>query len=137
MTLWKRYLIDMGPATVFYIGSVIVALLLGKSLEPGLMRTLCALLPMPSILFMAHAELKRLRRRDELRQRIELEAMTIAFSISICAITMLAIFELLAGVVISMPAASILMVASWIGAQLWTRFRYQYWWQQGENADEA
>jgi hypothetical protein len=137
MTLWKRYLIDMGPATGLYLASVIAASLLSQTIEPGPLRNLCALLPVPSILFMAHAELQRLRGRDELRQRIELEAMTIAFSVSICAITMLAFLDLLAGVAITMPAAALLMAASWIGAQLWTRLRYQYWWQQDEKAKEA
>lgn len=130
MTLWKRYLIDMGPVTVFYAASVLAASFLSKSIEPGLLRNLCAVLPLPSILWMAHAELKRLRRRDELRQRIELEAMTIAFSVSICAVTMLAFFELFAGIAVTMPFAALLMAACWIGAQLWTRLRYQYWWQQ-------
>lgn len=130
MSLWKRYLIDMGPVTVFYVASVIAATMLSKWLEPGLLRNLCALLPLPSILWMAHAELKRLRRRDELRQRIELEAMTIAFSVSVCAITMLAFLELFADIVLTMPVAALLMVACWVGAQLWTRSHYQYWWQQ-------
>ena len=137
MTLWKRYLIDMGPVSVFYVVSVLAASLLSKYLEPGLLRNLCAALPLPSILWMAHAELKRLRQRDELRQRIELEAMTIAFSVSICAITMLAFLELLAGIAITMPYAALLMVTCWIGAQLWTRLRYQYWWEHDDSEGKA
>lgn len=127
MNVWKRYAIDMGPVTLFYVASVVAAGLLSKRMDPGLLRILAALIPLPSILWMAYAEMRRLRRRDELRQRVEVEAMTIAFSVSFCVIAMLAFLDLFDALKVSLPVAAIIMATCWMAAQLWVRLRYRYW----------
>lgn len=123
----QKYLFDIGPALLLYLASVVVAALLAKRMEAGPLRTLVAALPVPSILYLAYAELMRLRRRDELRQRVEIEAITIAFSISFCLIVMLCFLEMLGGIRVPITVAALLMTACWAGAQLAVRVRYRFW----------
>lgn len=127
MNRWKRYLIDMGPATLFYIASVLVAGIVSKRMEAGALRILVAMIPLPAIIWMAYAEMRRLRRRDELRQRVEVEAMTIAFSVSLCVIVMLTFLELFGALKTTIPVAGLIMCLCWLGAQIWVRLRYRYW----------
>ncbi len=127
MNRWKRYLIDMGPVTLFYAASVLLAGVVSKRMDPGAMRILVAMIPLPSIAWMAYAEMRRLRRRDELRQRVEVEAMTIAFSISFCVIVMLTFLDLFGALKTTIPVAGLIMCACWLGAQFWVRLRYRYW----------
>ena len=127
MNRYKRYLIDMGPVTLFYIASVVAAGVLSKRMDPGVLRLLAAMIPLPSIVWMAYAEMRRLRRRDELRQRVEVEAMTIAFSISFCVIVMLTFLDLFGALKTTIPVAGLIMALCWIGAQMWVRLRYRYW----------
>jgi hypothetical protein len=127
MTQWKRYLIDMGPVTLLYIASVFVAGVLCKRVDPGVFRIAVALIPLPSIAWMAYAVMRRLLRRDELRQRIEVEVMTIAFSVSFCVIPILTFLDLFGALKTSLPVAGIIMAACWLAAQIWVRPRYHYW----------
>lgn len=127
MNQWKRYMIDMGPVTLFYIVSVLVAGVVSKRMDPGALRILVAMIPLPSITWMAYAEMRRLRRLDELRQRVEVEAMTIAFSVSLCVVVMLTFLDLFDALKTSIPVAGLIMCICWAGAQLWVRLRYRYW----------
>ncbi|WP_440225134.1 hypothetical protein ACQQ2N_07750 [Dokdonella sp. MW10] len=129
--LFKRYLRDTGPASLAYFASVVAAALLASRLPEGWPRWLAALLPVPSILWMARVEILRLRRRDELRKRIEVEAMTIAFSVSFCVLAMLSFLDLFGGLGLGLPVAAMILAFAWIGAQLWVRARYRYWWSSG------
>jgi uncharacterized membrane protein YfcA len=133
----RQYLADTGRPASAYFASVIVAALLAKQIDPGWLRTMVALLPLPSILWMARAELARLRRRDELRQRIELETMTIAFSVSFCLMAMLTFLDMFGAFKATIATAFMLMAVSWIGAQLWVRMRYRYWWGESEQDEET
>lgn len=126
----KRYIADVGWPAAAYFASVIAAALLTKHMAPGTLRLLVAALPLPAILWLARAELLRLRRRDELRQRIELEAMTAAFSVSFCVAAMLTFLKLFAGVETSIETLAMIMAVCWIGAQCWARARYHYGWRQ-------
>jgi len=126
----KCYLRDVGPASLTYFASVGAAALLSRDLEPGLLRLAVAALPLPAIVWMAIAEIRRLRRRDELRQRIELETMTIAFAVSFGVITALTFIGFYGAIEIPFAIAVVIMAASWTGAQIWVRTRYRYWWFQ-------
>lgn len=127
MNRWKRYLIDMGPVMLFYIASVLVAGVLSKRMDPGALRILVAMIPLPSIACMAYAQMRRLRRRGELSQRVEFEAMTIACSISLCVIVMLRFLDLFGALKTTLPDAGLIMCICWAGAQIWVRVRYCYW----------
>lgn len=133
----SRYFAMMALPTTAYFASVLLATWLIRGVEPGALRTALALLPVPAILWMAHTELRRLRRRDELRQRIELEAMTIAFSLSFCAIATLALLDLFGVFDVRLPFATVVMAACWTGAQWWVRARYRYGWLPPDTGDDA
>ena len=124
----RQYLADLGPPTAAYFISVVVAAVLAKHVEPGAWRLLLALLPMPATAWMAQAELSRLRRRDELRQRIELEAYTTAFVVAFCLLAALAFVKLFANVDVGIDVAVALMSGCWVAAHVWVRARYHYWW---------
>ena len=123
---FKRYVAGTGWPLAAYLVSVIVAALLSRHMAPGWLRALASMLPLPAIVWLARAELLRLRRCDELRQRIELEAMAIAFSISFGTIVMLALLDVFGTLHITLTAVSLFMTACWIGTQLWVRARYRY-----------
>ena len=122
----RRYMAAVGWPTVAYLVSALAAALLTKHMAPGWLRAMVAILPLPSILWLAHAELLRLRRHDELRQRIELEAMTTAFSVSFCLVVMLTFLDLFGVIKVDIVAVAMLMVVCWIGAHIWVRTRYYY-----------
>lgn len=125
----RRYLLDVGPASLFYFASVAIAMIFAKRVDPGLPRLLVCLLPLPSILWLAWAEIRRLSRRDELRQRIEVEAITLAFLLSFCGIITLTFLELGKALTLSMPFATmgLLMSFCWAVAHIVVRSRYRYW----------
>ncbi|MGA9341119.1 MAG: hypothetical protein WBV61_02145 [Rhodanobacteraceae bacterium] len=109
-----------------YVVSVIGAALLTKHMTPGIPRILASALPLPALLWVACAELLRLRKYDELRQRIELEGMSIAFSISYGTIAMLALLDAFGTLKADLTAVLVFMTVCWIGAQIWVRTRYQW-----------
>lgn len=125
----RRYLVEVGPATLFYFVSVTIAMLLAKRMDPGLPRLLVCLMPLPSIICLAWAEIRRISRRDELRRRIEVEAITVAFVLSFGVLVTLTFLELGKALTLPMPfaTAALLMSACWIIAHIIVRSRYQYW----------
>lgn len=131
----RRYLADTWLATLAYFASVIAAALLSKQIDSLLLRALVGALPLPALMWMAWVELKRLRRRDELRQRIELEAMTIAFAISFGVVAALTFIGLYGAIELPFHVAAFIMATCWIGAQVWVRARYRYWWLQDGDDD--
>ena len=106
----RRYIADTGPASLTFFASVIGAMLLAKRVEPGLVRVLVCLIPLPSVLWLAWVEISRLRRRDELRQRIEVEAIAIAFAMSFVIVVTLTFLEL--GNAFSVQASATADIAS-------------------------
>lgn len=131
-----QYLIDAGPSALTYFAAVIVSSLVTKQMDPGVLRLLVAALPLPAIIWMAWAELSRLRRRDELRQRIELEAMTVAFALSFGLVITLTFIDMNGAIKVPITFAALLMAACWGGAQMWVRMRYHYWWSESEKEQE-
>lgn len=79
----KRYLIESAPALGFYlIASSGSAWLIKHFPEaPAWQRMGLALLPLPAIVWVLVALLRRLLRKDELEARVELEAIAIASAI--------------------------------------------------------
>ena len=127
MNRWKRYMIDVGPPTLFLVASVIVAGVVGKRMDPGVLRIIVAMIPLPSIVWMAYTEVRRLRRRDELRQRIEVEAMTIAFLVPLGVVLMLTFLDSFGGLKIPLSVAAMVMCVCGLGAHFWVRLRYRFW----------
>ncbi|HUD42836.1 MAG TPA: hypothetical protein VMR06_12670 [Dokdonella sp.] len=134
---WTRYLADVGLPMLAYLLSVLGSALFAQRMPPGPWRMLVAALPVPAIAWLAYAEWKRLRRRDELRQRIELEAMTIGFGVSFAVVVALVFLDLHGGVNIPLHVAAFVMAACWIGAQIWVRARYRYGWLQSDRDEPS
>lgn len=130
--MW-RYWADMGWPTAAYVASVIAAIWLQRHLGAGWPRLAVALLPLPAVIWMAAAELARLRRRDELRQRIEMEVMTVAFALSFLLMVMAFFLHELAGLRFEPSSAVLFMSGSWIVGQVWVRARYRHGWLQDED----
>lgn len=122
----RKYATTVGWPGAAYLVSVIVAAMLTKHVAPGGLRVLVSALPLPAILWLARANLLRLRRLDELRQRIELEAMSIAFAVSFGTVAMLALFDAFGTFTVSLTAVTLFMTVCWFGAQIWVRTRYRY-----------
>lgn len=77
--LRRRYLREFVPPMVAYVLVVLASVWLLKRLpEPGVLRTLVALAPVLPIAVALRAIMRYVRDLDELQQRIELEAVSIA-----------------------------------------------------------
>ena len=74
----RRYLRQMLPAMVGYIGAVFLSVWLLRRVDAPALRALIALLPVPAIALAMRAIIRRVRDADELQRRIELEAISIA-----------------------------------------------------------
>ncbi len=76
----KRYLIESVPALGLYLVAMFASASIGKNIAttPVWERMAIALLPMPAIVWMLIALLRRLLRKDELEPRVELVAIAIA-----------------------------------------------------------
>ncbi len=132
----RRYLADTWLPTLAYFAAVVAAALLSERTASPVLRVLAGALPLPALAWMAWVELKRLRRRDELRQRIELEAMTIAFAVSFGVVAALTFIGMYGALELPLHLAAFIMAVCWIGAQLWVRARYRYWWLQGDDPEK-
>lgn len=133
---WSRYLRDVGPPVLTYVAVVVASSLLARRMEPGVLRVLVAALPLPTIVWLAYAEVARLRKRDELRQRIELEAMTIGFGLSFGVIVMLVFLDLHGAIHIPLSVAAFVMAGCLLAAQIWVRARYRYGWLQSDRDEK-
>ncbi|HNR91136.1 MAG TPA: hypothetical protein PKO41_01805 [Dokdonella sp.] len=127
----RRYIADTWLPTLVYFASVFAAAVLSSRIDSHWLRALAGALPLPALAWMAWVELQRLRRRDELRQRIELETMTIAFALSFGIVAALTFIGMYGAIELPLYLAAFIMAFCWVGAQLWVRARYGYWWQQG------
>jgi hypothetical protein len=80
--LRRRYAQEMARAMGAYIIVLVVSLFLLRSLELApLPRTLVALLPVPPIAMTLRAMIRYIRDADEMQQRIELEAVSLATAV--------------------------------------------------------
>jgi hypothetical protein len=76
----KRYLIESVPALGVYLIAILGSAWMVKHFPdaPGWQRMVIALLPLPAIVWVLVALLRRLLRKDELEARVELVAIAIA-----------------------------------------------------------
>ncbi len=76
--LRRRYLREILPPTVAYLVAVLLSTWLVKRVDAEWLRALVALLPVPPIALMLRAIVRYIRDTDELQQKIELAAVSIA-----------------------------------------------------------
>lgn len=122
----KRYLRDVSLPMLLL--SVVLALmsLFAKQVDPAgrigflLALTLC-------YGWMGWTEFRHLRQCDELRRRLELEAMMLAFIASIGVLLLLFFADSLKLLVVPFAAAPLTLGGCYMACVLWTRLRYRYW----------
>lgn len=74
----RRYLREFLPGMAAYVAGVLLSAWWLRHLEAPVLRALVALLPVPGIVFAMRALVHYIRGVDEMQQRIELEAVSIA-----------------------------------------------------------
>ena len=79
MTPTRPFLVQFAVAMIAYAVAVVVSSVLLASLPPGLLRTLCALIPIAPMIIVAVTVIRQVRELDELARAVHLEALAIAF----------------------------------------------------------
>ena len=74
----KRYLIEVWPAVLLYVLAIWLSSACARVALPEWQRALVALSPLPALVWTVIALLRRLLRKDEFEQRIELVAIAVA-----------------------------------------------------------
>lgn len=123
----RRYLREFFPAMLAYLVMVFAFKPLLGMVDSNLLRALIALLPVAPIVFVVRAMVRKLLDGDELEQRMQLEAISIA-SISVGLLSFAAGFLHVAGVFHFDHALLMVLPALFLAygmALLWVRRRYQ------------
>jgi hypothetical protein len=108
-----------------YLGTIVLGALYGRSIDSLQMRAAFVLLPVLPVSGYVWLEYRRILATDELRQRVELEAATLALAIGV---PVLLAFGLLDDAdVLEMDAllSTPLLLAVYLCAQWWAHRRYQ------------
>jgi hypothetical protein len=123
---WKQYARAILPPAVLTVGLAMCLRTFGHGQGPGVRLAQVAAL-MASYTWLGWTEYRQILRRDELRRRLEMEAMMLAFIASVGII--LALFFLRAFKLVQDRPDMVLMVqlGCYLAAQLLVRFRYRYW----------
>jgi hypothetical protein len=116
-------------ATALLMAGYVPVLLLAIETAPRIaspwLRGLAALAPVPFLAGFAWLEYARIRRTDELRQRMELEAGLLALVASVLLTTVLGLLDKAGVVRLPLLAAAPLACALYVGAQAWAHRRYR------------
>lgn len=108
-----------------YLPTIVFAVSKMESIQSPALRALVALSPMPFIMGLAYAEYLRIRRTDELRQRVELEAGLVGMVVSILALTALGLLDNAGVIRVSLMTAPPLMCFFYVCAQIWAHRHYR------------
>jgi len=121
----RRYWWSSAALMVVYVGAILFSVKFGKTISAPLPHIAAALAPVPPVIGFVALEFARIRATDELRQRIELEAATLALALGI---PLLLALGLLDDAGIAHPGAltaPLLLVVVYVLAQLWAHWRYR------------
>lgn len=121
----RRYWWASALLMLAYLPTVIFAMSKVESIQSPPLRALAALSPMPFVLGFAYIEYLRIRRTDELRQRMELEAGLIGLIVSILALTALGLLDNAGVIKLPLLFAPPFMCVAYIGAQIWAHRHYR------------
>lgn len=117
---WATVLLTLG-----FVPTLTFAMSRMASIQSPSLRVLAALSPMPFVAGLAYLEYLRIRRTDELRQRMELEAGLVALVFSILALTALGLLDRAGVVRVPLMLAPPLMCVFYLGAQVWAHRNYR------------
>ncbi|HEY6545153.1 MAG TPA: hypothetical protein VIZ64_09675 [Dokdonella sp.] len=117
---WRASLLMVG-----YVGAIVLATIAGPRIASLPLRALLVLLPVIPVSGYVWLEYRRILATDELRQRVELEAATLALAIGV---PVLLAFGLLADAgILEVPAllATPLLLTVYVCAQWWVHRPYR------------
>ncbi len=121
----RRYWWASGLLMLVYVPACVLAISRIESIQSPLLRALAALAPMPFVLAFGWLEYRRIRRTDELRQRMELEAGMIAFGVSFLVVTVIGLLDNAGVVHMPLLQAIPLMCVIYVAAQIAAHRRYR------------
>lgn len=121
----KRYLVELTLALLVYIATLLLSMYLMPGMDSSAGRIAVSLIPVIPLIVTALVVIRQLRRLDELSQRIQLNALGIAF-VCTALITFSYGFLEIAGLPrLSMFAVWPIMGSVWLVATLLGNRRYQ------------
>lgn len=124
--LLKRYARAMWlPMTVLVIVIALFGMVAPRLAPAGKLVALAVV--MASYGWAGWAELRHLQTLDELRRRIEMEAMALGFIASLGSTLLVSFAIFLKLVAIPFAVAPSMLAGCYVLAQLWARVRYRYW----------
>lgn len=121
----RRYWWASALLMIAYMSTFLFATSKMDSLQSPLLRALAALSPMPFLLAAVYLEYLRIRRTDELRQRMELEAGLIGLVVSILIVMALGLLDGAGVVKLPLLLAAPVMCAVYVAAQVWAHRHYR------------
>lgn len=121
----RRYWWALAILAVTYVPTLLFALSTMKSIESPAWRALAALTPLPFLLAGVYLEYVRIRRTDELRQRMELEAGLLALVVSVVVVMALGLLDDAGVIELPLLFAPPVMCVAYVGAQVWAHRHYQ------------
>ena len=77
----RRYAIELAAVLAGYVVLLIISMIVLRTVGDSPLRWLAVLLPVPAVVGVAWAVLRRIRRSDELQSRISVESLAIGFAI--------------------------------------------------------
>jgi hypothetical protein len=77
----RRYAIELAAVLTGYVVLLIASMILLRTIGDSPLRWLAVLLPVPAVVGVAWAVLRRIRHSDELQSRISVESLAIGFAI--------------------------------------------------------
>ncbi len=108
-----------------YVPTIAFALSKMESIHSPTLRALAALSPMPFIAGFVYIEYLRVRRTDELRQRMELLAGVIGFVVATLVLMALGLLDRVGVVHVPLVMAAPIMCGIYALAQIWAHRRYR------------
>jgi len=121
----RRYWWAAALLMLAYVPACMLAISRVGTIQPAPLRALAALSPMPFVLAFGWIEYRRIRRADELRQRVELEAGLIGLVASIVVVTALGLLDNAGLVHLPLLLVAPLMCAIYVAAQMLAHWRYR------------
>jgi hypothetical protein len=124
--LLRRYARHMWLPTTTMLVVLVLFTRYARQLSPaGRMLAVAAL--MASYAWTGWAEFRHMRCMDEMRRRLEMEAMVLAFIAGAGAVLALFFVKALKLAEVPFVAAPVVLFGCYVLAQLWARLRYRYW----------
>ncbi|MET3620262.1 hypothetical protein [Burkholderia ambifaria] len=121
----KRYLVEFTFALLAYLVAVLFSTWLMRGMDSGVGRIAVSLIPVVPMIAMALVVIRQLRRLDELAQRIQLNALGIAFVCTALITFSYGFLEVAGRPRLSMFMVWPIMAGVWLIATLLGTRRYQ------------